>query len=233
MNALRETLLTACAILTMLVANAQVGFQLGWEAGAGASWLTGNAILRDFNDPRNSISGGVLGQIDFQRKIGFRTGLMYDLHGTSYTRQLTDPFDQSPVTIHGRTRLDLLTVPVLLRLTLGKRLRYFAEAGPYASFILRVIQRSPPAGNFPNIYTDVTRNFKAAELGIASGLGLTFAITDALWLSCTLRANVGITNASALPVFQDGAIRSNAANVMLGVSYRFEVPNSRRTALLR
>lgn len=233
MKTLSKTLLTTCIMMSVLAVHAQVGFQIGWEAGAGVSWASGNKVMRQLNNPRDSYSGGLLGQIDFRRKVGLRTGLMYDLHGTSYAMQLNDPVDQSLVTIHGRQRFDLLTVPVLVRLTLGKRLRYFAEAGPYVNFILRVTTRSAAVGNFPAIRTDWTSGFKAAQLGIASGLGLTFAFTDAIWFSCTLRAHVGLTNASALPVFGDGAIRTNAANVLLGACYRFEVAKSRRTALLR
>jgi len=73
---------------------------------------------------------------------------------------------------------------------------------------------------------DNTDNFERLDFGIATGLGVNFPIRNNIFMSLEVRNNLGLSNISSLPVGNDGKIKTNSTNLLIGIAYKFgEIEN--------
>jgi hypothetical protein len=90
----------------------------------------------------------------------------------------------------------------------------FVSAGPYASYLLAATQ------NFPSNPNNIKEDYNDMDAGLLAGLGVSYPIKSNLRLSAELRNQLGLTTISSVPVQNDGVIKHNAAQLLLGVQYR-------------
>lgn len=61
----------------------------------------------------------------------------------------------------------------------------------------------------------------AFAAGLHAGIGMAFRISERLSLTRGSRYVKGLMNISALPMINDGSIRTHAVSLLVGCSYRF------------
>jgi hypothetical protein len=191
----------------------------GLELGPGVSTLRGNFWVESLNAPRIGFTGGVFIQKNCSDLISFRTALLFERKGSSFTGPVTDEEGNSMGDMRTNFNFDYLTVPLLFRTTVGKKVRFFANAGPYFSYLLKqtVVSRGDQISTMRQADTE---GYKRFDMGITAGIGLSFPVCSTMNMNVEVRNNLGLVNTSDRPMADNGKIMHNSTNLLVGVSYR-------------
>lgn len=169
--------------------------------------------------PLLSYGGGVYVQYNCRRVFSIRTGWYYDRKGTGFeTPTVVDSLRF--VNVRAKSKFNYATVPLLFGFRFGETVRFFANVGPYAAFLLQQTTYVPPVEDAPVVITDDTRHFRNTEFGLAVGLGVSYPVTDRMVLSAELRNHLGLTQINDNYISESKSVRTNALNLMLGVAYK-------------
>ena len=190
-------------------------FDIGFEGSPSLIYLRGNDIIKQYHKPTIGFFGGLFFQYNFKKIVSLRTNIAFDRKGSVLTAQATD-INGNPlgeVTTH--TNFDYLTFPILVRATFGKKVRYFVNAGPYFGYLIKQTFVSK-GDNIQTTTSDNTSLDKRFDTGISTGLGFSVPIKTKFAFSFEVRNNLGLYNVSAVPVANNGTIKTNSTNFLLG-----------------
>ncbi len=194
---------------------------LGLELGTGMTDLRGNSILDRINDPKIGFSAGLSLQFNLTKRAAIRTNFSLERKGTQGTTDVLDPTSGIKIgerTFH--TNFQYFTMPMMGRVTFGKRVNFFVNAGPYISYLIRQETILDEFNIEPEVVQEETSNYRSFDAGLAAGLGMGLTIGQRLILSGEVRSNMGWVNASKLPVVGDGTVKTNSTMLLVGVAVR-------------
>lgn len=132
-----KQLLYITLILISINSYGQINrYSIGTESGVGLTYLRESKFGPD-QLLKVGHSTGIMGQLDLTKSISIKTGLYYERKSSRVeydifhkNNQLKDKFKMSE-------SYDYLTLPVLLKFSVGKKVRYFVNAGIYYSSLLQ------------------------------------------------------------------------------------------------
>jgi hypothetical protein len=186
--------------------------------------LRGNDIIEKYQEPTIGFSAGVTFQYNFKKLISLRTDIAFERKGSVWEGETTDENGNSLGEITTHSNFDYLTLPLLIRLSLGKKIIYFINTGPYFGFLIK--QTSVTRGDeIRTLTNDNTSDFNRFDIGISVGLGLSIPISKQFLVSFEIRDDLGLYNVSKSPVINNGTIKTNSAGMILGFAYRFGISN--------
>ena len=192
-------------------------FDIGVEAGPNVLffWRPQKSIIVE--EPRAGFSTGLTFRYNFPKYFSIGTSPSFERR-----RTYTPPNGELPETggFELIGRFDYLTVPILARFTVGKRVRFFVSAGPYMSYLIQYTSKAN------NGYTDLgtynkTDLFKRLEFGVSAGLGFGVHIKDVVFISLEVRNNTGLTDISDSSTNISSSRRTNTLVPLIGVTYTF------------
>lgn len=221
MNKLRNSILITLILCSSLTFGQTNKFEVGLEMGPSLISLRGNDFLDKNNDISFGFSSGFTFQYNFPKLISIRTNISFERKGLTTQGTATDEYGNQIGEITFHSKFDYLTIPLLVRLTFGKKINFFINAGPYIGYLIQQKNVIEAFGEYPKTETDNTDNFKRTDFGITTGLGARFPIKSKLFLSLEIRNNLGLTNISSVPVVNDGTIKTNSTIILIGIEYRF------------
>ncbi len=213
----RTIVFATVSLLLATGASAQAGqVEVGVQVGPSLSWLRGNRIF-DGTDALLGPAAALNVTFGLTDNLGLRTGVGYQRKGMRSVVLFTD--------VNGNTlsegdvfwTYDYLVLPLMLRASFGSKVRLLVGLGPYAGYLIKSQLSFTGEGNIPSIET--TDDHKAWDLGISASLGGSIPLGDKLSLQAEVRYDKGFTNISALPVVDDGSIRTNAVALLIGCGY--------------
>jgi len=207
-----------CSSLTFAQTNK---FEVGLEMGPSLVSFRGNDILDNNNDLSFGFSSGLTFQYNFPKLISIRTNISFERKTLTTQYMVTDQYGNETGEITFHSYFDYLTIPILGRLTFGKKINFFVNAGPYIGYLIKQTDVVEAFGEFEKTKTDNTDNYKRTDFGITTGLGARFPVKKKLYLSIEIRNNFGLTNISSISVVNDGSIKTNSTNLLVGIEYRF------------
>jgi hypothetical protein len=219
MNKLRNLILGILLFNSSLVFGQTKNFNIGIEGGPSLISLYGNDMVKSYNELSLGFSGGLSFQYNFSKLVALRTNLSFERKGLTSKIQETDEYGNPIEELTFHSNFNYLTLPLLGRLDFGKRINFYVNVGPYLGYLLSSREITEASGDFPKSEIDDTDDYKKLDFGITSGLGIIFPIQEKLLLSVEIRNNLGLTNISLLPVFNDGSIKTNSTNLLIGISY--------------
>jgi hypothetical protein len=197
--------------------------EIGIECGPGLTSLHGNDILENLNDPAIGFSSGIFFQYNISNSLSIRTNLSFERKGVVGKVPITDNNGNYLGVLTTHSNYNYLTIPVLLRTTFGNKIKFFLNAGPFFSYLLK--QNTVSKGsNMPRTTTNNTNLFKRFDAGITGGGGIIIPLKNKLSFSGEIRNNLGLNNISTLPVYNNGSIKTYALNLLFSVIYK---PGSR------
>ena len=220
MNRIRNFTLGMLLFCSSLIFGQTKNFNIGIEGGPSLISLHGNDVVESYNDLSLGFSGGLSFQYNFSKLVALRTNISFERKGLTTKIQATDEYGNPIGELTFHSNFNYLTLPLLGRLTFGKKINFYVNAGPYLGYLLKQKDITEAFGEYPKTEMDNTDNFKRLDFGITSGLGMNFPIQEKLLLSVEIRNNFGLTNISSLPVANDGSIKTNSTNLLVGVAYR-------------
>lgn len=192
-------------------------YEAGVQAGPTLSWLRGNKAL-DSTDPLMGPAVGLTFQYNLSSMLGIRLGAGYQQKGSSTDVTFTDVNGTTIGSGTLRNELQYLSIPLMLRFGFGEKFRVSAGAGGYAGVLMSA--RYTTTG-FDFADQTITDDFENLDIGVCASVSGALALGEHLSLGAEARYDKGLTNISALPVVDDGSVRTNAVFLLLGCSYRF------------
>lgn len=232
MNKLRRVVLAVLVLVSTLVFGQEKRFEVGVEGGLSRTSLWGNELLnKGFNKLTIGYSGGLAFQYNVSKTFSIRSGVGYDLKGNSSKSYLYPDISGNDIgKYRARSNFHYLTVPILGKFTIGKKGQFFINVGPYIGYLLKhnFILKVNVFEEFEDEYgkrfaekSSVIDNLKRLDFSLTTGLGVALPVNDQLSLSLELRNNLGLYDISTLPVYNDGTIKTNSTNLLVGLSYCF------------
>lgn len=196
---------------------------LSIEGAPSVRWLTGNTTLKEFNDPTLGFYGGLTAQLPFTKTWSLVTGIGFERKGSVAPIQATDFNGLIIGKSNSYFNHDYLTVPVLVRASFGNKIRYFFNAGVYYGYLLAAKFKIPANSFQSGIFNeDIKSIMNNHDLGVSIGGGIRIKIAEKWAIPIEIRSNHGLINTSKTPVVNNGSIKNNATNLIVGVAYAFD-----------
>ena len=220
MNKLRNLILITLIFSSSFIFGQINKMEIGLEMGPSLKTLYGNDVIENYNDLSFGFSSGLTFQYNFPKLVSIRTNISFERKGLTAKGISTDKYGNEigEGTIH--VNFDYLTMPILGRLTFGKKINYFVNAGPYLGYLIKQNDVTEAIGEYPKSETDNTDNFERLDFGITAGLGISFPISSKIFISFEIRNNLGLLNISSIPVMNDASIKTNSTNLLIGIVYK-------------
>jgi hypothetical protein len=225
-----KRLLKIGVIFLILVPNflhAQTGkLEIGLEGGPNVAFfrVRNNPALK--HNPTIYGLGGFAFQINFSKLIALRSVISYEVKGYQTPLQIiANGQDLGTSTIH--SQFNYLTLPILMRLNFGERIKFFVNAGPYFGYLLskedRITKYEEYSGDAMN---SSVKGYERFDMGISAGFGIGIPFKEHWTLSLEARNNLGLIPLKSAKT--DNAIFTNSSNLLLGVSYRLKPRESKK-----
>lgn len=214
MNQKTFFLLSIAFLLYFNQLNAQTNkFELGVEASPSITFLKGSSFMENFYDPTLGFSGGFSFQYNIGKRIALRTNIAYERKGGINRNNFY--YDGNLIKNSSiNFNFDYLTLPILVRFSFGKRVKYFVNTGPYFGYLLSqtFVTKGDNFNTRTNDYTSATNKF---DFGVSFGTGLQYPIKEKIYLSSEIRGNLGLYN-----TIPGGDTKVNSVNLLFGIAYR-------------
>ena len=154
-------ILFGLVVFLSMQAVAQGGFRLGVKGGLNLNKVNGQS----FNDVFDmGYMAGAFAEIDINKFIGIQPELLYSQTMTkrsSFSTLYNARFSQSFLIDNAYTRLNYLSIPILLRLNLGKLITF--NAGPQYGILI---------GQDKNVLNNAQNAFKSGDISAVVGAQL-------------------------------------------------------------
>jgi hypothetical protein len=173
---------------------------------------------------KSAFSAGLFVQYNINKYFSLRVEPGYEKKGydTSYDSTFIENgnpikiLQEFPITAN----FNYITIPVLARASIGKKVKYFINAGPYVGFLMsQNIIYNYGVVNYDKYKYNTAHNYKTLDFGITTGLGMYIPMKNIFALSFEIRNNLGLMNISN-PTYNSDINKTLAFNLLLGFSYR-------------
>nr|WP_294862665.1 porin family protein [uncultured Fluviicola sp.] len=200
-------------------------YDWGIEGGPNFSTL----IIKNnfFLDPKPAVfgSGGFIFQYNTKKILSFKTGFSYQRKGyQSSDLTFTDNAGNYIGTGKSVSTMDYITLPLLVKASFGKKVKFFVNAGPYGGFLLAKTDRFKLSGHNDQVSKNDFAYTKRWDFGFAGGIGVAIPIKKAWMISVEARNYSGIININTASFFllPGNATKSytNTTDLRVGVVYR-------------
>jgi opacity protein-like surface antigen len=217
---MKNVLITASLVVIATLSFAQQNrITLGVEGGISLATLsTDIGPVNDTYSNRTGYAAGLAFQYNFPKVLSLRTGIMYELKGTSF------PLDSASIAANPNAakdaldEIDYLTVPLLLRATFGDKINFFVNVGPYWSLLLKrtvILQAASSYATDQEI--DLTDDTKKIDFGISAGIGASAVFNERIVISLEVRDNLGMTDIAP----QTYELKTRTILILAGVAFKF------------
>ncbi|MNU65563.1 hypothetical protein D3C71_548570 [compost metagenome] len=204
--------------IAMTSVNAQTN-RYDWGIEGGPNLSTFRVVNNPFLDAKPVIfgSGGFIFQYNTKKILSFKTGFSYQRKGVQsqdfiYTNSNGDFIGEGKSVFS----FDYITLPLLVKASFGKKVKFFINAGPYAGFLLAKNERGIVESKVVFENKDLT-GLKRWDLGAAGGIGVAIPIKEFWMVHAEVRNYFGLQN-----INDSGNSKSytNTTDLRLGVVYR-------------
>ncbi len=218
LNKLKILIPAAILFCSTLLLGQTNKFDIGLEGGPGLTFIRGNELIDEYN-ATIGYSAGVAFQYNFPKMISIRTNLAFERKGSTRKFPAKDQDNNTIGKITFNTNFNYLTIPVLARITFGRKIKLFINIGPYFGYLIKQTEVMEAFNEFPETTTNNTENDKRFDVGITGGIGGGIAIHERILLTLEIRNNLGLYNISKIPVYNDGSVKTNSTNLLVGIVY--------------
>ena len=198
----------------------------GIEGGPGLSLIYGSQSI--YSQSGFSLAGavGIFGEYGFARNFSAKLALHYDRISTR-----TDNY--AAILPPGgmlQYNLDYLSMPVLVKWSFGGRIRFFVNAGPCLSLLLKETLWYLPENGSKTKVAEETDAYLPINLAVTVGCGMAIPIGKSLLVTLEVRNNLGVINIrSSVSDFEQNSYfpgaemkgYTNSTLLLAGVCYRF------------
>lgn len=193
-------------------------FDLGLEGGPNLSTiLIKNTFFN--SDPKPAVfgSGGFIFQYNFKNFLSLKTGISYQRKGYQEDMIFTDNAGNYSGKGTISSRLDYLTLPILVKASFGKKVQFFVNAGPYVGYLLQETDRQKFNGTTTNQADLNAIGINRWDFGIAGGVGIAIPIRTFWVISVEARNYSGLSDINQ---YSYSKWLTNTTDLRVGVAYK-------------
>ena len=217
--------LLAC-LCTCVRGNAQKSnIILSIEGAPSVRWSTDNINFVPYQKPTPTLGfyGGMTAQIPFAKAWSLVTGIGFERKGNALKWEETDFNGAITGTQYFYFNNDYLTIPVLVRVSFGNKIKYYFNTGFYYGYLRAAnlkIDRLDKSTNAPTLINNKS-TMNNNDFGFSIGGGIRIKIATKWSIPIEIRSNHGLVNTEKGPTIDNAYIRTNATNLIVGLSYEF------------
>jgi hypothetical protein len=174
------------------------------------------------------IQSGLRIEYCFSEKFSLISGAAFESKGRDFKFTFTDEVGTVIKEDKSRSRFHYVSVPILLKFSIGVRIRPFMNVGCYAARLLRQVNTYPPleiqGSESGVVKIEDTGRYRSMDFGIILGLGISLRVSDRVCISLEARDQYGlmnICNQDISSAIQDCKVKTNAVSLLLGFSFGF------------
>jgi hypothetical protein len=209
--------------------------ELGINGGAGPSILYNQHPLQNPRTPNKapytSTSFGISYQYNFPKIFSIRAELNMERKGDDmYLSQSTTTGAEGQTittTNAGLDKFNYVTLPVMCRISYGKRVQLIGDVGFYAGLLMnaeRITSSSyiaSPGAGVTEVSNDLntTQGLHQFDGGFVTGLGFLVPIWKAISFSVEARNYLGLANINANNTYYGNKLYNNTTNVLFGLNF--------------
>ncbi len=218
------SILTVCMFSTFFTYAQVTKCSIGIEAGPTLRNLRLNDVIDNYNKTTLGYSGAISFQYNFNEFIALHTAIGYEKKGTKTKASIVD-FSGNVLEVDDATRnLKYITLPVMLRASFGKKIKFFINAGPYFSYLLEEKDKIKTSEGIWNL--TYTKNDKRFDGGVSAGAGGMLPVGNRFSFSLEVRSNLGLSDVNKNKTTNYGAVKNNTTNFLVGFVYNFPAISS-------
>lgn len=206
-------------LLNIVILPAYGQLSLGIEASPSMIFLRGTDFIHQHHLPTLGFSGSLWGQYHISQHFYIKTGLGFERKG-SFTNEEVYFHSGAPIpNANVFVNLNYLNIPLLFGATIGNKRRFYVNGGPFLGYLLKqtFVYRGE---TIPKTIEDNTHLHKKLDLGASLGLGFILPFKEKFAYSFEIRNNLGLRNVSKLPLFDNGTVKTNSTNLLIGFAYK-------------
>lgn len=197
-------------------------FSIGVEGGPGLVTLTGSPALKDMKSIIRWSAG-----LTFQYRINKRLSLIaapaYAGKGAKAPMSiliLDTITGASGGAITPHLHYNYLTLPLMIRYTFGRRIKYYGSGGPYISYLLGRRDIAKGENIAPLTLYEGKDIDQAWDFGISLGAGISIPVLKRVSVSLEIRNSTGLYNTCKKGNAQISTIKTQATRLLAGLEYR-------------
>jgi len=166
---------------------------LGFKFGVGNTGFVRTNIMKPYTGTTVGYGGSLFYKYGLGSHFSMQGGLSIDIKGDRIKNvQFTDELGNPLGDLTSHSRLTYLTLPVMVKYSLGKKIKFFTQAGVYGGYLFDQKQINPEQhGNQANTYD---LNFKQLDWGITAGIGMGIPVSKSINFLFELNSSRGISN---------------------------------------
>jgi hypothetical protein len=198
----------------------------GIEGGPGLSFIYGSQSIYDQSKFSLAGAAGIFSEYGFARNFSAKLALHYERISTrtnNYSAML-------PPGGMLQDNLDYLSLPLLVKWSFGGRIRFFVNAGPCLSLLLKESLWYLPENGSKGKLAEETYAYNPFNLAATAGCGMAIPVGKILLVTLEVRNNFGVVNIrSSVSGFEHNSYFSgaeikgftNSTLLLAGLTYRF------------
>ncbi len=200
------------------------GLEIELSGGPTLTSLRGNDDIENNYDHTNNFSTGLGINYLFKGNSIIDIKLLYDKKGAMGESYIVLRDEQNQVIGEGvvtnKSTFDYITMPIQWGQRFGQKVKYQFGVGLYAGFLIKQEQTGEGLNGLVNSNEDNTDNFKKFDFGLSASFSVLFPIKESFLIKMGLEDNLGLVNASDVPVKNDGTIKHNSLGLSIGLIFK-------------
>ena len=198
-------------------------FSVGIQAGPGLNHLRGNSILKEYHHSSPGFTAGVSVSYKLNTHLSVSSGLSYIESGSGIGP--SDVYDNNGQ-VMGESKSKMLYRYVMLPVTIdhatGKKIRFVAGGGGFVGYLTDARQKGVIKKSSGDIrINEPNTDLKKINVGVVAKAGLEMPVRKNRTFYVTLADHLGLINISKTPVIDDGSIKTNSLNLLIGMKWPF------------
>ena len=216
---MKKTIVFIFLLFSISAFSQQNKWDVGIVGGPGITALAMNYAYKP--DPNIGFYTGLSGQYNFNEHFAIHTELAFDRKGTKVDLTFSDRNGNETGTGKQINQFNYLTLPILFRASIGNKVKYFLQAGPYLSYLLNETSKYSSSIDNPryNLKINGTSHTTPMDFGISAGLGALIPVKEKFAISCELRGNYGLVDLYNRHSSNVNEL-NESLNFLVGVTYR-------------
>lgn len=217
---MKNTLITLAFIAIGITSlQAQTSNRYDWGIEGGPNLSTFRQLNSSSSDPSPIVYGsaGFIFQYNTKKILSFKTGFSFQRKGFQIKDlPFLSPDGNFVKNGKGVFSYDYITLPLLVKASFGKQVKFFVNAGPYAGVILTRTERAilDEKVVYKASGTSGLSNF---DFGIAGGIGIAIPIKESWMVHAELRNYFGLYD---IDIWEKNGQYTNTTDLRFGVVYR-------------
>lgn len=214
-------------ILTISISHGQEKskYEVGFQTGLVLGTAIGNSFGLKTDDPIAGFGLGIHALRKINEQFSVKMKINFEQQGWARRNLIFESPNPGPggsalVEADALYRLSYVNVPILAEYRFGKKLQLYLNGGGFIGFLLEAngkIRFDDPSIN-DNILQNL--NIKNVNVGLASGLGISYPITSKLKINAETNQQFGMIDISNDPLAVT-KIKLNAFSFLTGLSFHF------------